>query len=797
MNKLVKSILLSLCLATAFGVVACNGGGTNSSVEETKLSISTVAYTYTGKDVKVIINNLSKAEIESVKQGQTTLTSEYLVSQDTLTLTNAYLSALEDGKYGFTVTSNIGSVAFSVTVPETEEEIGEPIVTPKTIAVEISELSEEGLSVEVRYNGGSFSTLSMEGEALPPDAYALVPGGLTLSSDYLKGLGAGEYTFTVGTNGGACSFVITLNNSKLYSDVTVVEHSGKTESSVPLYGAENKNLEYYLNGAKYDNGHFSIEGDSLIIANNAFKGLKKDIYTLEVVDEQGDSVSFFVINGLDEYFYCDYDTFLPPAVGYGQDLEISTVEGLNGNGGRVVNKGQGTLLVFDEENISFDFAVDTTYAISFDMKVNSAVEGSGTLNIAFPFVFSRAGKNGDVGYIFCEPDAGWRIATDWAGQYASMTETEFGYHVYIEFVYQSDFGRFEIPSWTASDIVFDNIKMIPVDGKMDYSASYVDSVEYGLAKAIEKDLGDVTVLGVKVGDAFVSEEQAVVSGGKVTFTQAYLNSLEKGNTVPYSIHTDKGVFLGKFEVSTFSIILDGNLHYTGEDIACTLSCGELVLESVSLGDKTLTNEEYSLTGNTFVLKANALDGIMGKEELCLAFVGGQTRTYTVTSKTIYKLDFDKYPAPLSGYAIGVHSAEVVAGATGNEGKITVTDSSATLFAFGGSFINADLQIGTRYAFSMTFHADSVTGTENFTISGSNCFIPITFGSGNDVVYLQYANGEFAAEAQSACANIRFTQADGVYTLYFETVYKAGMGNLTFDIWMPCTLYVDNISFTQK
>ena len=794
MKRSVGAIFMALMLLFALPVAGCSDPGQQ---EERRLSVSQSSYTYEGEDLAVTIENLGYAVLQSVRNGDAALaSSDYSAQEDVLTLKNAYLSTLDEGRYDFTVTADIGSVAFQVTVPEEAPQVGLPAVTPASVDLDIAQIGD-GLDFTVDYNGGALQSITLNGNALTVSDYSVSPSGITLAGDYLRSLGAGSFVFTFTTDGGSCTFTVNLAYSSLQSDTPYASFTG-SDITLDLNGAAGQTLEYFLNGAKMDSSFFTVGNDTLTVDADVFSSLKKDIYTLEVSAGAGNSILFTILGDVGSYFYCDYDAFPQPGLGYGQDLTVSVAEGagVRGNGGRVVNNGQGTFLIFDEENIPFNFVAGTTYALSFDMKVNSVTaETSSFMDIAFPFVIKSDAGNADIGYIYYTEADGWYFNSDSAGKYVSIAETDFGYRVYLEFEWKEGYNRLEIADWMQSDIVFDNIKLIPADGRMDMSVARTDYVEYGSDAALVKNFGDVNILGVRLGDAWADETQVSTEGGILTFTAAYLQTLEKGSTVEYTVYTDKGDFSGTLSVQAYDISLTGDFHYTGEDLTFTLNSSGLALRGITLGGTAAGADEYSLTGDTLVLKSSLLERVQGSAELVLNFDQGQSRSYTITSSTLFRIDFDSFGAPSSGFAEGAASEIVSDGINGNSAKVTVT-SSATLIAAGQVFIPVNFEAGKTYEFRMDFRMESIDGDTNFAIPNSQVFMPMSFGSGKDVLYLNYADGAFTASAQSFGGDASVVEKDGVYTLSVDINVAEGMTRLSFDIWMPCVMIVDNIVLTE-
>ncbi len=797
MRKLLAAAL-AVCLALA--LMGC----TPKEPENPQLGLERTVYSYEAADLSVEIENLSKAAGIVLKaDGRAVAESAYAISGDRLTLRRDWLETLEEGSRSLTLECDLGSVTFRVTIPQEPPVIEAPSLDEDAFELELSDL-KDGLSVPVNYHGGAMVGLYLNGEKVDDACLSIGPSALTLSADYLLALGEGDYEFTLTTDGGSCTFTVGL----IYGRLSAAEDTCKlftgSDLSLRVNGAADRELSLALNGAPVSETMFSYESGAVIVKSEVFSALKKEVYTLSLSDGQ-DCVVFTVFKGMtrDSVMLIDFDAFEAPGLGYGQNLEISVEpNGIDGASGVINNRSQGTFLKLDSENIAYRFEAGKAYAFSMDFVVRSVKAGtSSVLDLVMPMWFSTPDGNADIMYLRYDAQAGWYVTLDRAGSAATLTRSGDIWHLYVEFLYQENYGSLQIADWMQCELLVDNVLLRPADGLL----TVPDSLDFSLAFGSEADVslafGDVNVLGISLGSVWADSAKVAVDGGRITFRGSYLKDLPRQTQLSYTVYTDKGRVSGTISVEEYDISLTGDsFRYAadGQDMTFTLDSAGLTLQSLSLNGRELTAEEYALSGGTLTLRSVLLDRILSSAELTLLFSQNQQRTYTLTSKRQIAIDFDRYAAPATGFAVGATLTEVADGIDGASGRI-VTTQSATLFSAGEHFNAAQFEAGKIYTLTMQFRIDQIDASGNFVIPGSPVFMPIYFaGGGSDVVYVNYEDGEVKLSVQSKGANASLTKDEnGVYTMTVEMLPGEGNTQLTCDLWMPLTMTVDNISIVEK
>ena len=195
------------------------------------------------------------------------------------------------------------------------------------------------------------------------------------------------------------------------------------------------------------------------------------------------------------------------------------------------------------------------------------------------------------------------------------------------------------------------------------------------------------------------------------------------------------------------------------------------------------------------LKGAYLQTVVGSETLTITFAADATLEFAVTSNKIFAEDFEN-GGLTTGFAYNM-TQELTDGKSGKGMRLTNT-SSATMLSLGGAFYDVEFEVGKAYTFSFDLKIEDIQTDTNFVIAGNSCWLPITFGSGKDVTYLRVVKSgdsyTISNETQQVgiSASVREMDANGFVNISFTFVPQAGCTNLTFDVWMPSTIVIDNL-----
>jgi hypothetical protein len=145
-------------------------------------------------------------EVTGLKLGTATVdAANYSVSGNELTIKKEYLDDLETGAHVFTVLTADGNGTLTITVVDTT-----PTATPNTATFDKNTAGAGYDDVESVIANGEVSAVKNGGSTVNTDNYTVIEGILTIKKEYLVGLTVGEKTFTIETDNGNCTIVITV-----------------------------------------------------------------------------------------------------------------------------------------------------------------------------------------------------------------------------------------------------------------------------------------------------------------------------------------------------------------------------------------------------------------------------------------------------------------------------------------------------------------------------------------------------------------------------------------------------------
>jgi hypothetical protein len=311
------------------------------------------------------------------------------------------------------------------------------------------------------------------------------------------------------------------------------------------------------------------------------------------------------------------------------------------------------------------------------------------------------------------------------------------------------------------------------------------------------------VIGINYNGEALTASAYTYANGKITLKKAFLSTLTAGEHT-ITVYCTNSYHSIALKVNKYAFSVSGNTAYTGAgNLTLTVQTDTFSLSGATISDtkKTLTaNVDYLVNGNQLILKEAYLQTLVKSETITITFAADAKVECTVTTNKLLYVDFENGGMDTS-FAIGM-TQEITTGKTGNGVRLTNT-AGATLLVLGGAFYDMDFEAGKSYTFSFDLKIENIQTDTNFIIPGNSCWIPVTFGSGKDVVYLRVvktASGyTISNETQQigVAASVGETDANGFTTITFTFVPQSGCTTLTFDVWMPSTIVVDNLSLTVQ
>ncbi len=679
--------------------------------------------------------------------------------------------------------------------------LGTPSVSPASQKVTLDEVATS-VEYSVNYNNGDFVSLKLNGLIVDENDYTRQAAKLTLNEDYVSKLPVGENKFTLTTTGGSVDFTLTIEREKVvFTDTTRVKKFSTTDVGFKMDFGIGSLKTVTLGGAVLPSDAYTYQNGALRIKRAFLLTLDKGVYEVVVYDQKGNTVDCYVtidVNPSDA-FIINYDSFVAPDKGYGQDLTVGTTDGLFGNGGSVVSTSAGTMLVFDSDNVNYNFVSGTTYSVTTYFKFNNTVAGtSSVLDLLMPIYFKTAAGNADIGYIRYNNDNGYYFYPESKCARYEFVKVGEWYRLSFEFVYESTWTRLEMPVWMNTDFVVDNFVLAPVSLANSARLPEIVRVPKNTQEDVVLDCS-AKVIGINYDGGALTASDYTYANGKITLKKEFLSSIPAGDN-EITVCCTNSFYDINIVVNKYALSISGNMHYAMDgDMSLSVNPDEFALSSAIISDtkKTLAeNVDYEISGNQLILKESYLNSISSSEDLTITFATDAKLDFVVTSSKLLFVDFENGGLE-KGFAYNM-SQEMTDGKSGN-GMLLTNTTSATMLSLGGEFYNVEFEEGKTYTFSFDLKIVEINTANNFVIAGNSCWMPITFGSGKDVTYLRVVkSGEtytIANETQQVGtqASVGNPDANGFVHIEFKFVPTAACTNLTFDVWMPSSIIIDNLS----
>lgn len=613
---------------------------------------------------------------------------------------------------------------------------------------------------------------------------------------------AGDNVFTLTTTGGSAEFtLIVQRETVVFTDSIRMKKFSTADVSFKLDFGVGALDKVTFGGAILSEETYVYENGALRIKRDFLSRLETGVYEVLVYDKKGTFVDCAVTVGVEttEAFIINHDSFVVETNGYAQDLTATTKAGLYGNGGGISCGGAGTLLIFDKDNISYGFTHGKTYSVTTYLKFENTVAGtSSVLDLLMPIYFKKAAGNADIGYIRYNNESGYYFYPESQCLQYQFVKVGEWYRLQFTFTYDSSWTRMEMPIWMVTDFTMDNFILAPVAASVSVRLPEKLSVPKNTQEDIVIDCA-TKIIGINCGGEALTSNDYTYANDKITLKKEYLSALSAG------IHTLTVYCVNSFydielDVNLYAFSISGNTAYTfgGGDMALTVQTDGFALSAATLldGNKTLkAGEDYSVNGNVLTLKESYLKTVIGSTTLAIAFEVDATLEFKVTSNKVFAEDFEN-GSLATGFAYNM-TKEETNGKSGKGMRLTNT-TTATMLSLGGEFYDVEFETGKTYTFSFDLKIEEIATENNLVLPGNSCWIPITFGSGKDVTYLRITKTsdgyKVSNETQQVgiSASVGEMDANGFVNISFTFVPQAGCTNLTFDVWMPSTIVIDNL-----
>jgi hypothetical protein len=360
-----------------------------------------------------------------------------------------------------------------------------------------------------------------------------------------------------------------------------------------------------------------------------------------------------------------------------------------------------------------------------------------------------------------------------------------------------------MPVWMVTDFTMDNFVLAPIANVASAELPEELAVPKNTQNDISIDCAD-RVIGIYYNGTALTAKDYTYANGKITLTKSFLSALSAGKQA-IQVYCTNAFHEIVLNVNLYALSISGNTEYTvnGGDRTLTVETDSFTLSNATISDtkKTLTKGvDYVVSGNQLTLKEAYLNGLVASERLTITFAADATLEFVMTTNKLLYVDFEN-GGMATGFAYNM-TQETTEGKTGNGMRLSNT-TTATMLSLGGEFYDVDFEAGKTYTFSFDLKIEDIATDRNLVIAGNSCWMPITFGSGKDVTYLRVvktADGyKISNETQQVgiSASVSEMDANGFVSISFTFVPNAGCSNLTFDVWMPSTIVIDNLSLIKN
>ena len=677
-------------------------------------------------------------------------------------------------------------------------ELGAPMVSPAMQQIILDDIGTD-VNYTISYNNGGYQSLKLNGLEVSEDNYTRNAATLTLKKEYVETLPVGDNVFTLTTTGGTANFTLTVQRERVvFTDSIRIKKFSTTDVSFKIDFGAGELDKVTFGGAVLAKDAYVYQNGALRIKRTFLSKLETGVYEVFIYDQKGNCVDCIVTVGIEpsETFVINYDGFSVTTEGYGQDLTVSEREGLYGNGGGITCGGAGTMLIFDKDNIPYSFKQGRTYSVTTYFKFENTVAGTSSfLDLMMSIYFKKEAGNADIGYIRYNNENGYYFYPE--SQCVSYEFVKVGewYRLQFAFTYDTTWLTMEMPVWMVTDFTMDNFVLAPISETTSSNLPEELLVPKNTQDDIVMDCAE-NVIGINYNGEALTVSDYTYTNGQITLKKEFLSALSSGKHT-ISVYCTNFFHEIVIDVNLYALSISGNMQYVldGGDLMLSVETDMFTLSTATISDtrKTLTeNVDYVVNGNQLTLKESYLKGLVVSERLTIAFAEDATLDFIVTTNKLVDIDFEDDSIPPT-FAVNM-TQETTSGKTGNGIRLTNTTTATMLMLGEGVSFGA----GKTYTFSFDLKIEEVAVDNNLVIAGNSYWIPITFGSGKDVTYLRITKTDdgykISNETQQVGISVSVGEMDanGFVNISFTFVPQAGCTNLTFDVWMPSVIIIDNL-----
>lgn len=775
--------------------------------------------------------------LTEVKKGQTSLTStNYEVSENSLTIKGDYVATLLEGENIFTLITDGGTADFKIIV--TDSRPANPTVTPDKTSAFNTLAPDDLITYTIAWGKGTFSSLKVGEETLEKDTDYTVEGD-TLSivgKGLIDSWDAGTYTFTLTTSTGSATFDLTVVMSgSRYLDQKVFKESNGNDVSFAMLIGTNTSItsvklgETALTASDYE---YSLANEAFILKSTYLETLPAGIY--EFVITLDDETSYVVSVAVGTVFADNFEN------GNTNGANITFGNGNSSVSGEDAIEGKSVNMDLESPNIAgtllhvkgITLVPNTLYVLNMTVRIDGETQ----------LIFTLPAQAGNQAWM----NADGTLSTT-EGQFidSRSTSTKISDNVYQFKIYlpvtafdengvnvniyfrNGDLSEGAPSVQEHTKLVIDNIYLVENTTETFLPASKATiAPEYQEIPSIQDVNVTVnnnygTFVSITENDSALLDSDYIIDGNTLTIKADYFTArgMAVGQSFTFTYNTVNPDNNDQAFATTFTVKYNATVwgsvyekEFDGEsDVSFDVSIGEVSGVVVKLGANELTASDFAVSSTAITVKANYLKTLETNKVYQFVMVDSSDNQFRFaiyvgcTAQNVLYYNFENGVLP-SSESLGIVMSRTL-NESGFDGKsVTLSGTGTALYVnrpVAGADMNTTIVLGETYELSMQFKftdgGKPVAGAGNgygaFTGNANIVFAILdgAFEGGNYASIDVDVNGDLSLVNVGAIADKSsfLKDTNGVYTLVL-TFVATGNADLQVPCWNNCTFDIDNI-----
>ena len=774
--------------------------------------------------------------LTEVKKGQTSLTStNYEVSENSLTIKGDYVATLLEGENLFTLITDGGTADFKIIV--TDSRPANPTVTPDKTSAFNTLAPDDLITYTIAWGKGTFSSLKVGEETLEKDTDYTVEGD-TLSivgKGLIDSWDAGTYTFTLTTSTGSATFDLTVVMSgSRYLDQKVFKESNGNDVSFAMLIGTNTSItsvklgETALTASDYE---YSLANEAFTLKSTYLETLPAGIY--EFVITLDDETSYVVSVAVGTVFADNFEN------GNTNGANITFGNGNSNVSGEDAIEGKSVNMDLESPNIAgtllhvkgITLVPNTLYVLNMTVRI----DGKTQLIFTLPAQAGNQAWMNEDGTLSANPDQ----RVDSRSTATEIEENVYQLKIYLPvtafdengvnvniYFRNGDLSEGAPSVQEHTKLVIDNMFMFENKTETFLPASKATiAPEYQEIPSIQDVNVTVnnnygTFVSITENDSALLDSDYIIDGNTLTIKADYFTArgMAVGQSFTFTYNTVNPDNNDQTFATTFTVKYNATVwgsvyekEFDGEsDVSFDVSIGEVSGVVVKLGANELTASDFAVSSTAITVKANYLKTLETNKVYQFVMVDSSDNQFRFaiyvgcTAQSVFYADFED-GVLITAENIGVQMSPSIK-LDGFDGKSTLVSGSGTIFLVNRpdtpqlNEVVLDIVSGDTYEFSMDFKftesGKPVAGAANdWGILGGNKNVFLNFMSQNAASKYAWidvdAEGNLTLVKNECVADKSSLTLNGdVYTLVLT--YVANGNVLEVPCWNAATFEMDNI-----